>query len=466
MMPKLELLKMVAYLAWRNIWRHKKRSFLVISTAVVGLLGVFLMMSFMNSLKKMWVEDAISSGFLGHVQLRPKSFQETRRRNLIFKEPAVLEAQIKKTLIPRQFKKEAHPRFSYRFERNGFIRLGGKIQGLSIVGVDIKRERPMSKFDEWITQGKYLSPPDAKDITYGIIPCLLGEANAQKFEVEVGDSVILSIGTKEGESHSIRVRIQGIFRSFSKSIDQGTLVVRRKDLSKLYQGVPVYPSHPSRDQEASKETSSEEVSYVMYLTEHKAHARPLADILRSSPGAKKDAAQKIQSNELGLMADILDYTEMNPQIKLMLDFSDQFSIIIYVIMLIGFAFVLLNSVLMSVFERTREIGILRGIGSGPVLIFFMILLECVLLGFIGAVIGIALGYSVILIPSHTGISLASLARAMELLGGTAGTMIYPSLNLKDMLLGLEVSLIISVLAAIYPAGKAIRLVPVKAIYNR
>ena len=460
-MRKPELLKTVSQLAWRNIWRHKRRSFLIISTAVIGLFGVFLMMSFMNSIRKMWVDDAIHSGFLGHVQIRPKGFQETRRRNLIFKEPAVLRDQIQKITIPGKFKKKSQPHFSYRFERNGFLRLGGKIQGLSILGVDIEREKPMSKFDEWIIQGKYLSPPDQKDITHGIIPCLLGEVNAQKFEVEVGDSVILSIGTKEGVSRSIRARIQGIFRSFSNSIDQRTLVVHRKDLSRLYQGVLVYSSRDAPPPEPRKETS-----YIMYLTNNKVHAKSLADILKSAPRAKQAGAQKEEASGLSRTADILDYTEMDPQIKLMLDFGDQFSIIIYIIMLIGFAFVLLNSVLMSVFERVREIGILRGIGSGPGLIFLMILFECILLGLVGAVMGTIFSYLVILIPAHTGISLSALAAAMELLGGAGGTIIYPSIHFKDIVLGLEVCLIISALASIYPAIKAIKLVPVKAIYNR
>ncbi len=422
-------------LGWRNIWRQKKRSYLVMAAASVGMLGVLLTVSLMNGLAKIWVDGAIESG-LGHVQIRPKDYSKTRKNKMLFKDPTKTIQLIRNIknkqdqLLDSQLTKIDS---SIRFERAGLLRLAVKVQGVNILGVEPRSEKNISSFDEWIIRGEYFSGTNSQDELYGIIPCVLGLANAKKFEIDLGDTIVLSIGNKEGSPGSVRLRVQGIFQSIAEPLEKYTVLILREDLSKLF------------------DNTSDHFSYAIYL----AQDRRSADHLK----------EKIVNVSKNLELDVMTYKELQPGVTRLLELSDAFMLIFYMILLLGFAFVLLNSVLMSVFERVREIGIVRAIGSSGSLVFSMVILESFFLSLIGSVMGILLASGMISILSQTGVSLSAFSKGMEMMGG-AGTMIYPSLYFSDIWTGLNVSLSICLVASLYPAIKAVKLLPIKAIYSR
>lgn len=139
--------------------------------------------------------------------------------------------------------------------------------------------------------------------------------------------------------------------------------------------------------------------------------------------------------------------------------------IFYVILLSGFSLTLMNTILMSVMERTREIGMMMAMGARGTIIFLQIVTESVLLSALGSLAGILLGVIVILVLSGPGISLAAFAKGMEMMG-KSGTLIYPSLAWFDIISSFSIAMIMSIAASVYPAWKAVRMLPVKAIYDR
>ena len=419
----IDLLLSLTRMAGRNAARNPGRSLLVAATAAVGISGVLLTVAFMNGFARAWVEGGIESG-LGHVQVRPLHYSRLRRMNMRFEHPEAI-----KSWLSRFRRLPPGVRYAHRFERQGFLRLGGASRGVLVMGVDPAQERSITRFDEWLLRGSYLGGTNKRDVATGILPALLGEANARHFEVDVGETLVHSIGGVEGSVRSARVRVVGIFRSIAEPIDAHTLLLKRTDLSVLYGA------------------GTTELSYTVLLGSERAGAERLKRSLSASnPPA----------------ADLLTYSEMQPGITRLLEFTDGVMVLFYGIMLVGFAFVLMNAVLMSVFERSREIGVMRALGARGSLIFSLVVAESVFLGLAGALGGVLLAASVAGILQSTGLDVSVFAQGLELMGGV-GTRIHPHIRPSDIWTGLWTSVFVCVVAAAYPALRALRMTPVRAI---
>lgn len=424
-----ELLTIQFKLAWRNIWRQKKRSLIVMSAAGVGMLGITLTVGFMNGMSGMMVDNAIESG-LGHVQIRPKQYVKNRKLGLVFDKSKQISAELALNAKKHNFN------FAARYEREGLIKLDEKVRGVKIIGIDPEDEKKVSLFDEWITSGSFLKSTLSKNVNVPIVPILLGQVNSKYFEVELNDYIILSLTGKSGESISVRGVIKGFFKSIAEPIDKYTVLISRKDLSRLYAG--------------SGDAPPLLTEYFVVL----GTSLEQADLLKSS----------LQKPIHKLFGEVMTYRDLEPGIHKILDMSDTSMLIFYTILMTGFAFVLMNTVLMSIYERMREFGILRAIGTPRKMIFMMIISESLLLTIIGCIIGILFGGTINLILHKVGFSLAMFAEGMEKMGGSGSTM-YPYLTVEDILSALILAIIINLLATIYPAIKAIRLVPVKSIHT-
>ncbi len=440
-------------------------------------MGMLLLIALMNGFTKIWVDGAIESG-LGHVQLRPSGYREKRGQKMLFADPDGLiqitqeiEQQLAaiSTEIPGI-------RYAHRFEREGFLRLGSAIQGVQVIGVDVDREKNISKFDDWLITGSYFASSRAeeeRDKLYGLVPCLLGRANAEKFEVERGETLVLSINTAEASTRSVRVRVEGIFQAIAEPVEKYTLLLPRQALSLMFNESP------------------NQISYSIYLTSHLQLAKTLQkkienmientmeNTMESTMGNTiENTMENTMGNTMGntientmekgaqaAAIDVLSYQELQPGITKLLENVENTIAIFYFIMLSGFAFVLLNSVTMSVFERTREIGILRAIGSPGYFVFLMVIFESLLLGLLGALAGCFISGVLVFVLGQTGISFEIFAKGLERMGGI-GARVYPALKLSDYYTACQVAIVISLLASIYPAYKAIKVTPIKAIYNR
>ncbi|MCB1137928.1 MAG: ABC transporter permease [Leptospiraceae bacterium] len=447
-------IKYLALFAWRNALRHRRRSLLVLSTAAVGMTGVLFSMGFSNGMVDSMIRGGVESG-MGHTQIRPAGFDQKRKLD----EPIPKGAELLKAIGTLEFPDELKPvNYSPRFEREGLLRIGSYQEGVILTGIDASTEKGVSSFDEWIVEGEYLKDrpiaPAGQEADLGIIPCILGRVNAQRMEVELGDYVILTLGNRSSQSVSVRAEIVGIFESPMTGVDRHTVLVRRSDLSHLF------------------EEDSSEISNITFLGPSLEKAGDLDAFLES----RKDqllAQQEGGSNSAPAQRDgnpkasfeILSFFELQPQIETMLNYIEDIKGIIYGVLMSGFALTLLNSVLMSVFERTREIGIQMAIGTRKSFIVVSIILESMILAMGGAVTGLITGGGLVLLLLPTGIPLGSFAGAVEMMG-TMTAVIYPRLTMDDILLGFYVALGMSVVAALYPAFKATSIQPVEAISGR
>ncbi|MBU42744.1 MAG: hypothetical protein CMN76_05960 [Spirochaetaceae bacterium] len=440
-MRLLDKAKFLALFAWRSALRHRRRSLLVISTATVGMTGVLFSMGFSNGMVDSMIRGGVESG-MGHVQIRPAGFEKERKIDRRLKNSSSLLERIEGLNMPPEL---SPTHVAPRFEREGLLRIGSYQEGVVITGIDPEKEKSVSSFDDWIIEGSYLPSRQEEDST-GIIPCLIGAVNANRMEVELDDYVILTLGNHASESVSIRARIVGIFQSPMTGVDRHTVLVHRSALSELYR-------------EGSSQTSN-----ITLLTTGLAASAKLDQFLESQLLQPETATTR---NDIVADDDfeILSFFQLQPQIETMLNYIDDIKGIIYGVLMSGFALTLLNSVLMSVFERTREIGIQMAIGTRKGFIVVSIILESVILAMAGAITGFVIGGGLVVSLSITGIPLGSFAGGVEMIGSMS-TIVYPRITMDDIALGFYVAIGMSILASIYPAYKATHIQPVEAIGGR
>ncbi|MCB1192039.1 MAG: ABC transporter permease [Leptospiraceae bacterium] len=423
-MKLLDKINLLLKLGWRNILRQKKRSVLVISTSFVGMIGVMFTLASMNGYYHSMVVSGIESG-LGHVQIRPQGYLNSRKSGMSLFDASGILPFIK---LPADVK------FSSRLEREGFLKVSTFSRGLLMVGIEPETEKGVSSFEDWLVEGDFFEITNQTDRDIGIIPCLIGKANAIKLDVRTGDTVVLSTTSFDGSYKSALCKIAGVFQSPSEPVDKYTIILKREDLSLLYSD------------------EKDRVGYIVFLGE----SIERTDFIQSE--LKKQIPQNAK-------VEVLSFKDLEPSILALFDIFLQFGWVMNFIVMFGFALILFESVSMSVFERTREIGIIRAIGSSPGMIFWMVIFESSLLTLVGAIAGIILGGGITLYFQSSGLNLMAFSKGMEFMG-KFGTVIYPSLTLKNLVSSLTLALITGFLSGIYPAYKAVKISPIRAIYNR
>jgi len=416
-----DIFKLILRLSWRNIWRQKKRSFVVLSSAAAGIMGLLFSLASINGFSESMVKSAIESG-IGHVQIRPSGYEKSRDNSLMLKDIEGLQRRL------ASFKDIP---YSFRLEREAILRSGNISQGVALLGIDPPGETLVSAYESWMIQGSFF-----KETVPGAAYCIIGSVNADRMELEENDYVILTITDSKKNLKAFRCAVAGIFKSPSEPVDKYTVLITRGELSNLYFG----------------SDSISAASYAVFLGKNMKFADDYSRQIENSIGSDNDFI-------------LMTWKILEPGFMRFTELMDSFYWIFYSIIMFGFAFALFESVTMSVFERTREIGVLTAIGTGPWVIFLMVIVESVFLAFMGSLIGTLLGWTVTLYFQFNGFSLSAFAKGMESYG-RAGSTLFPFLKMSDILSGIEVTVMVSFFSAIYPAIKAVRMTPIKAIYNR
>ncbi|MDA3817485.1 MAG: FtsX-like permease family protein, partial [Prolixibacteraceae bacterium] len=157
----------------------------------------------------------------------------------------------------------------------------------------------------------------------------------------------------------------------------------------------------------------------------------------------------------------LSWKDLSPEAALMTDFMEVWYIIIIGIILMALAFGIINTMLMAILERTKELGMLMAIGMNRKRVFNMIMLETIFLTFIGAFAGMILGALSIFITGKTGLNFSSVSEGFEAIGWSA--LVYPSIGFDFFILVTGMVIVVGILSSIIPARKALNMNPVEAI---
>lgn len=472
---------MVWRTAWKNVWRSKTRSFVVIASVTSGVFASIFSIAFMNGMIAQRVNAALDQE-ISHVQVTGKGFR-------LNNDPLIRISDIENSIN----KIKSVPGIAGMVKRTivgGMAETANKSSGVEITGIDPESEKKIFTLNETIIEGTgdFFEDNSGKDLTLigqdlarelGIIrfvidSALITKLKDQKLPVSVlnklaplqgtrftnekklnrtlnniltkkekkkyfqlikreswsfrkGSRLTLTFLDKDNNQVSARFKIAGIYDTRNKNFEMNSVFVRDSDLKRLTG--------------FSRDSYNEIIIRLNNISQTKLSTAILK--------------KKLPEEE------VMNWKELQPDLAMMTDYVHQIYGILMVIIMAALAFGIVNTMLMVVLERTKELGMLTAIGMNRRKVFSMIMLESVFLSVTGGVAGMFLGWIVILLTANQGINLIQYAEGMEAFGYSAH--VFPEINASFFAMMTILVIITGILSSVYPALKALRLNPVEAI---
>jgi len=397
-------------LAIKNTLRNKRRTVLTTLMIIIGVVVILFSNAFLQSMTHSWKDDLINAD-LGHFQIMQKGYKENRASFTmdytipdasslainISKEPGIISA-------------------TKRVSIGGLISTGNQTSPFFGSGIDVVTAgKTLPNLYNKLIKGKSLS-----DQAGGAI---LGEGLARRLNTKIGDVLMLATYDKYKAMNAVAITVRGIVKIPEDNTNDRLVLTDYKTACSL-------------------------VSFGDEATEIVVRTKDITRTKESMKGIREKYSRKnLEFYEWGELAGQLKQVE-----GLFMAFSTVVSLIIYTIVLVGLA----NTILMGVFERTREIGTLMAIGSSRGQIMGIFIAESIWLGVIGIVIGVLIHVLLLMWLARTGIPMSPPGTDQKI-------MIYPMFNWGQFVsTGISV-IIVSIIAAVYPSRFASRLNPIDAI---
>jgi ABC-type lipoprotein release transport system permease subunit len=400
----IELIKM----AWRDLGRNRRRSFFSALALAMGLALLLLMAAFVHGEMGSAIEATIRLQS-GHLQVRAKSYDESKsslKWEDLIANPEGIASQIA-ALAPVE---SATP----RLYASGIVAVRDESLGVRIVGID-PSSAANAPYRDGLVAGDFLQTDDREGL-------LIGEPLAEKLGLKVGDQVNLSANTSNGGVDEQLFTVRGIYSTQTNAFDSVTVFLP--------------------------------LAKAQAITQTENHASTIFVLLKDANQTAAVVAALKTSNY-----QVLTWTQMNEIILQTEDMANSYIFILYMIVLAITATVIVNTLVMAVFERTREIGILAAIGMKGRRILAMFLAESSLLAIGGIIMGLILGVLVVAYFSRHGFYVGNMGISGILIGNT----IYTDLTLSDTVRLTILSFVITLLAGLYPAIMAARMEPIDAL---
>lgn len=403
---------MLLSIAWRNIWRNPVRSIVVMGAIAIGIWATIFMTGFATGMANGYVDNAIAN-VIAHLQIH---------------NPAYLTDEEVQYALPKCMERtseiEAMPEveaISARTIANGMIASSKGARGIRIRGVVPEAEQKVSGINDKIVEGTYFTEKQRN-------PILISTALAEKLGLKLRSRLVLTFQDEQGEIISSAFRVNGIFKTSNKAFDEGIVFVLQTDLKNL-----VAPG---------VEDFSHEIAILLHQSDQTA------------------AFQQKLKNQYPDWT-VRSYGDISPELKMYESQIAYVSFIYLFIIMLALIFGIVNTMLMAVLERVRELGMLMAVGMNKFRVFFMIVFETCFLGLIGGPLGLGLGALTIAGLGHYGVNLSMFSESLRMYG--MSELVYFEVDpvvYWQMPIGVAIT---ALLASIYPAWKAVRLRPVEAI---
>lgn len=403
---------MLLKIAWRNIWRNRTRSLVVIGAIIIGVWSVIFLISYSVGTIKSYVNNAIENE-ISHLQIHHPDFPKDKEIKYYLPHAEAMEAELQAT--------DHVQAATVRSLTNAMLSTAKGARGIQIKGIQPQTEAQVTHLDQKLVEGEYFG-------SSGRNPILISRTLADKLGVKLRSKVVLTFQDLNGDITAAAFRIVGLFETNSNAVDEGTAFTLQSDLNQLL--------------------GAEQIAHE-------------AAILLHDPDFLEQVDTTLRQRYPDLL--VQTYKELSPEIEL---FNSQIQLtatIFTVIVMLALIFGIINTMLMAVLERLKELGMLMAIGMNKFRVFFMIVLETILLGLLATPLGLLAGYLTVVRLSEIGIDLSAWSGGMREFG--ISEIIYPSLESQIYgQLALAV-FITAVVASLYPAYKAIRLKPVEALHK-
>lgn len=405
-------MRIILVIAWRNVWRHPVRSAAIIGAIVIGLLGGNFIAALTNGLLEHNFRETVENQ-VSHIQVHHPRFPgDPEARHRIEDGQRVFTA-----LAGREDVAAASARLSF----DGLAAVAGLSAGVRINAVDPEQEARTTGLDQRLDRGEFLAGE-------GRLPgAVVGRELAAKLNIDTGSRLVLTFQDPAGELVSASFRVEGVYALASAAHEARHLFVRAADMNRLL---------------GTREAVTE---IALRLADGSRYRETAAQVGDAFPALK-----------------VRTWEELAPSLYFQQRMLGQGQAWVMAIIMAGVAFGVLNTILMSVFERTRELGVLMAVGMKKRRLFTMVIAETVLLAFSGGALGLLLSLLLVGVLGRTGIDLAAVG-GENLRGLGFSPQVYPSLGILFYLRVALMVFIFAVFAAVYPAFRAVGVVPAAAV---
>jgi putative ABC transport system permease protein len=406
-------------IAWRSLWRGWRRSAIVLVAVTVGLVACLLLVAWSNAFLRQIVETAVDTR-LASLAVHARGYQKNPDldRNLPYDGHPI-------AAIAERF---AGAHASPRLLGDALMQSARRNARIVLTGVEPEREANVSIVARSFATGAFpeATPGNAARRLPGVA---IGGALAELLRVGQGDKVVIHA---PGEFGLGAFRVTGIFRTSSSNFDKTQVFLRLEEAQRLL----------------GLEGRVTEVAVALD------DPRRLADV-----DARLQAALAHQLP--GLDLEVLTWREREPRLAAMLGLMANTKWIAYAAVFVGMAFGIANALLMMVYERIREFGVLRSLGLRAGRLVWLVLFESFLLTLGGSALGLAIGVPACWILGRVGLDLSRFSVGLTEYG--IGSVMYLKLDANDVVAPLALALATALVAAAWPAWKAARLLPAEAV---
>jgi putative ABC transport system permease protein len=399
-------------MAWRNVWRNRRRTLVTVAATTLAFTVMVLYSSLVQGYLRT-MESNLLDLELGDVQIHAPGYRD---------DPSLYESVQGVDDLLRRFDELGFPA-SARMLGFGLVASSEASSGAQLQGIDVSRDQRVSRISERVREGRWLEAGPSYDV-------VLGAQLARTLVVEPGDEVILLGQAADGSTANDLFVVRGILRPVGEGIDRAGVFLSEETFRRFF----AFPS-----------------------------------------GAHEIILRRPEDTELGTFAQVVRTTapeervetwrELSPSLASMLDSVQGLMVVVFLIIYVAIGILILNAMLMAVFERIREFGVLKAIGFPPTQVLFVILCECGIQAGLAVAVGLALAVPGLWYLVNVGIDMGRLG-GMAMMGVVVDPVWRGIVEPSVITTPLVTLLFIVGLAAIYPASKAAWISPVQAIRHR
>lgn len=400
---------LLAVLAWRNLWRHRGRTVAILFALALGVWSMVSLAALTRGSLEQQLTKAIAN-LTGHVQIHAPGYRD---------DPVIEHSMAPPDAALRAVLDDAEvTAWSARVRVPAVVSSERESAGVTLVGIEPARERGLSFIAEAVTQGRSLESAGENGI-------LIGRRLAERLETELGRRIVVISQDVANDVADRGFRIVGIYDAEPEAIETAYVFAGRATVQRMLR-------------------LGDAVSEIAAMTPDRADLDPLLARLRAAaPGL-----------------DVQPWTVIEPLLVLTEEVTNVILIIWYVIVFTAMSFGLVNTLLMAVFERTREFGLFQALGMPPHQILGQVLAESLMLLGLSLAAG-NLAAAATIGSLEQGIDLSAFAEGLEMVG--VSPVLYPAVEATDVLAANLLVFVLGLAASLYPAWRAARHVPVEAI---
>ncbi len=403
-------IKAMFMLAWRNLWRNHRRTLIMLAAITVGVWA----MIFMTALMRGMVDDMLLNGIRslpGEVQIHHPEYRDDPSINNSITAPD--EELLKALQMPQV------TAWTSRVRVPAVISSERDTRGAVLLGIEPGSEEQVSFDADTIIEGRFLESSSDRGL-------VIGAKMADQLETNLGKRVVVMSQDPENNIADRGFRIVGIYKAKLASLEETYIYAGREIVQKMLK-------------------LGDNVSEIAITGDD------YRNVDQWYPRIMQAAGEGVET---------LPWYEADTYLGSMLTMMDGFVLVWIIIVFLALSFGLVNTLVMAVFERVREIGLMQALGMRPSTILYQILMESLLLLLIGLLLGNVVAVGTI-IPLQDGIDISVVAEGMEMMG--TSSMLYPALKLNDMIMANAIVIVLGLLTSILPAWRAASYDPIEAL---